>query len=91
MRRRILLCECDPYKCANRLEFGVDNQRRREINILAGHFDGRHGKILKTQQKKLASSFLFGIFLLFAPAKIFVNAEIVVSKGCALLMALEPG
>lgn len=73
------------------MEFGVDNQRRREINILADHFDGRRGKILKTQQKKLASSFLFGIFRLFAPAKIFVNAEIVVSKAAPYSWHWNPG
>jgi len=53
--------------------------------------DGRHGKILKTQQKKLASSFLFGIFRLFTPAKIFLNAEIALSKAAPYSWHRDPG
>ena len=70
----------ETHNHANEPELGIDNQGWREIHIFADHFDGRHGKIFKTQRKKLASSFLFGIFPLFTPAKLFLNAEIALSK-----------
>jgi len=76
---------------ASEPELGIDNQRRREINIFAYRFDGRHGKILKTQRKKLASSFLFGIFPLLTPAKIFLNAEIARSKVAPHSRHRNPG
>jgi len=73
--------QCETHNRANEFELGIDNQGRREIHIFADRFDGRHGKIFKTQRNKLASFFLFGIFPLLTPAKIFLNAEIARSKA----------
>jgi hypothetical protein len=86
-----IISRCETSKRANEPELGIDNQSRREINIFAHRFDGRHGKILKTQRKKLASSFLFGIIPLLTPAKIFLNAESALSKAAPYSWHRNPG
>jgi hypothetical protein len=86
-----IISRCETSKRANEPELGIDNQSRREINIFAHRFDGRHGEILKAQRKKLASSFLFGISRLFTPAKLFLNAEIALSKVAPYSWNRNPG